>query len=260
MTPCFPSPADTFVRQRSVFWTRPPMNNGSAASRRVGVVTAKPWGTNQSSVAVEGTTVTAFARGLDHPRWLYTLPNGDVLIAETNARHRPDDARGIGGWFFKRYQKKAGGASPMPWCASRMLLGRLISVRLRSRSSTCRVARAITTRRKTSSRRQTGGGSTSRWARIATRPRTVSSGSGNARRSGRWTPPRASIASMRRGCATLWGWRGNLPAALWVAVNERDELEGDLVPDYMTAVREGAFYGWPYSYFGQYVDTRVTPP
>ena len=48
--------------------------------------------------------------------------------------------------------------------------------------------------------------------------------------------------------------------ALWVAVNERDELEGDLVPDYMTAVREGAFYGWPYSYFGQYVDTRVTPP
>ena len=65
---------------------------------------------------------------------------------------------------------------------------------------------------------------------------------------------------MRRGCATLWGWRGNLPAVLWVAVNERDELEGDLVPDYMTAVREGALYGWPYSYFGQYVDTRVTPP
>jgi hypothetical protein len=56
--------------------------------------------------------VNAFARGLDHPRWLYVLPNGDVLVAETNAPKRPDDAKGIKGWFFKRYQKKAGGAVP----------------------------------------------------------------------------------------------------------------------------------------------------
>ena len=47
--------------------------------------------------------------------------------------------------------------------------------------------------------------------------------------------------------------------ALWVAVNERDELGSDLVPDYMTSVRDGAFYGWPYSYFGQHVDDRVKP-
>ena len=47
--------------------------------------------------------------------------------------------------------------------------------------------------------------------------------------------------------------------ALWVAVNERDELGSDLVPDYMTRVRDGAFYGWPYSYFGSHVDTRVKP-
>jgi glucose/arabinose dehydrogenase len=47
--------------------------------------------------------------------------------------------------------------------------------------------------------------------------------------------------------------------ALWTAVNERDELGSDLVPDYMTSVREGAFYGWPYSYFGQHVDQRVKP-
>jgi glucose/arabinose dehydrogenase len=47
--------------------------------------------------------------------------------------------------------------------------------------------------------------------------------------------------------------------ALWTAVNERDELGSDLVPDYMTAVKEGAFYGWPYSYYGQHVDTRVQP-
>jgi glucose/arabinose dehydrogenase len=48
--------------------------------------------------------------------------------------------------------------------------------------------------------------------------------------------------------------------ALWTAVNERDELGGDLVPDYMTSVRDGGFYGWPYSYFGQHVDARVVPP
>lgn len=47
--------------------------------------------------------------------------------------------------------------------------------------------------------------------------------------------------------------------ALWVAVNERDELGNDLVPDYITSVRDGAFYGWPYSYFGANVDDRVTP-
>jgi glucose/arabinose dehydrogenase len=47
--------------------------------------------------------------------------------------------------------------------------------------------------------------------------------------------------------------------ALWVAVNERDELGGDLVPDYMTAVRDGAFYGRPYCYFGTHVDARVKP-
>jgi glucose/arabinose dehydrogenase len=48
--------------------------------------------------------------------------------------------------------------------------------------------------------------------------------------------------------------------ALWVAVNERDELGSDLVPDYMTSVRDGGFYGWPYSYYGTHVDTRVRPP
>jgi glucose/arabinose dehydrogenase len=47
--------------------------------------------------------------------------------------------------------------------------------------------------------------------------------------------------------------------ALWAAVNERDELGNDLVPDYMTSVRDGGFYGWPYSYYGSHVDARVKP-
>ena len=46
---------------------------------------------------------------------------------------------------------------------------------------------------------------------------------------------------------------------MWTSVNERDELGSDLVPDYMTSVADGGFYGWPYSYYGQHVDARVKP-
>jgi glucose/arabinose dehydrogenase len=46
---------------------------------------------------------------------------------------------------------------------------------------------------------------------------------------------------------------------LWASINERDEIGPNLVPDYVTAVREGGFYGWPYSYWGQHVDNRVRP-
>jgi glucose/arabinose dehydrogenase len=78
----------------------------------VHVVDAKGWSADAAPVAADGLTVKAFARGLDHPRWLYVLPNGDVLVAETNAPQRPEDNKGLKGWFFKRYQKKAGGAVP----------------------------------------------------------------------------------------------------------------------------------------------------
>src|SRR5262245_42259027 len=60
----------------------------------------------------EGLSVNPFATGLDHPRWLYVLPNGDVLVAETNAPPRSDEGKGIRGWLFDRYQKQAGGAVP----------------------------------------------------------------------------------------------------------------------------------------------------
>jgi len=78
----------------------------------VKVATAKGWPAGAKPVAAEGTSVAAFAQGLEHPRWLYVLPNGDVLVAETNAPPRPEDGKGIKGKFFKHYQKKAGGAAP----------------------------------------------------------------------------------------------------------------------------------------------------
>ncbi|HEY6353168.1 MAG TPA: sorbosone dehydrogenase family protein, partial [Burkholderiaceae bacterium] len=53
---------------------------------------------------------------------------------------------------------------------------------------------------------------------------------------------------------------GRADGKLWTVVNERDELGSDLVPDYLTSVSEGGFYGWPYSYYGRHVDLRVSPP
>src|SRR5438105_8158594 len=76
------------------------------------VVKAEGWPGDETPIAADGLTVRAFARGLDHPRWLYVLPNGDVLVAETNAPKRPDDGRGIKGFFFRFFQSRAGGAVP----------------------------------------------------------------------------------------------------------------------------------------------------
>jgi glucose/arabinose dehydrogenase len=59
-----------------------------------------------------GLAVNAFAQGLEHPRWLYVLPNGDVLVAETNAPPKPDDGRGIKGWFMKTLMRSAGAGVP----------------------------------------------------------------------------------------------------------------------------------------------------
>ena len=78
----------------------------------IDVVSAKGWTEGKRPDPIAGTSVNAFARDLEHPRWLYVLPNGDVLVAETNGPVRPDDNTSIKGRFVKRYQQKAGGAVP----------------------------------------------------------------------------------------------------------------------------------------------------
>ena len=78
----------------------------------VNVVKAKRWTGDATPLAADGLTVHAFARSLEHPRWIYVLPNGDVLVSETNAPKRPDDGKGIKGFFFRYFQAKAGGAVP----------------------------------------------------------------------------------------------------------------------------------------------------
>ena len=74
----------------------------------VKIAQAQGWPAGQAPTAAQGLSVKAFAAGLDHPRWLHVLPNGDVLVAETNAPPRPDDSAGIIGYFQTEAMKKAG--------------------------------------------------------------------------------------------------------------------------------------------------------
>jgi glucose/arabinose dehydrogenase len=272
----------------------------------VNVVKAVGWGHGAMPTPAAGTTVSAFATGLDHPRWLHVLPNGDVLVAETNAPERPDDAKGIKGWFFKRYQKRAGGAVPS---ANRITLLRdadgngaaevrtafltglhspfgmaLVGNTLFIANTDAVVKVPYTTG--ATEIRQTpqkvtdlpGGTLNHHWTKglIASPDGTklyaaVGSNSNVAENGIDQEEGRAAIweIDVATGASRLFatGLRNPVGMAwepesgmLWTSVNERDELGDDLVPDYITSVRDGGFYGWPYSYFGQHVDDRVEPP
>jgi glucose/arabinose dehydrogenase len=269
----------------------------------VHVVKAKGWTAEAKPLAADGLHVNAFATGLDHPRWVYVLPNGDVLVAETNAPPRPEDAKGIKGWFFKRFQKKAGGAVPS---ANRITLlrdtdgdgaadGRSILLSglnspfgMALVGSTLYVAntdalvsfpyeQGATTIRSpaTTVASLPGGPLNHHWTKnvVASADGSklyVSVGSNSnvaengvdkeAGRAAIWEidartgQHRIFASGLRNPVGMAWEpERGSL----WTAVNERDELGSDLVPDYITSVRDGGFYGWPYSYYGANVDSRV---
>ncbi|HEX3531072.1 MAG TPA: sorbosone dehydrogenase family protein [Thermoanaerobaculia bacterium] len=272
----------------------------------VHVVTAKGWPAGAKPVAAAGTTVAAFAAGLDHPRWLYALPNGDVLVAETNAPERPEDGKGIKGWFFKHFQKKAGGAVPsanritllrdadgdgVAETRSVFLSGLYSPFGMALVGNDLYVADSDAILRFPYTPGQTritapgvkivdlpAGPINHHWTKnIIASPDGkklyvgVGSNSNAAENGIKVEAGRAAIwevdlatgnhrifaSGLRNPVGLAWESESG---ALWVAVNERDELGSDLVPDYMTAVREGAFYGWPYSYFGQHLDTRAKPP
>jgi len=268
----------------------------------VNVVTAKGWTGEETPTAATGLRVTAFARGLSHPRWLYVLPNGDVLVAETNAPNRPDDNKGLKGWFFKKFQAKAGGAVPS---ANRITLLRDVDgdgvaetrfVLLSGLTSpfgmtlvgnTLYVANADAlvgfpytrgathiTALPTMVSALPGGTINHHWTKnvVASpdgRRLYVSVGSNSnvgengidkeAERAAVWEVDpltgkhRIFAAGLRNPVGMAW-----VPetGVLWASVNERDELGSDLVPDYMTGLRDGAFYGWPWVYYGSHVDRR----
>ena len=271
----------------------------------VNVAPARGWKGDAMPKAAPGTVVNAFARGLDHPRWLYVLPNGDVLVAETNAPPKPEDAKGIRGWFLGKFMKKAGAAVPS---ANRITLLRdadgdgiaetrstflegqnapfgmvLVDTEFYVANSDALVRFAYTP----GATRISGSGSNvvdlpagpinHHWTKnvIASRDGkllyvTVGSNSNAAENGMENERERAAIwvvdpktgshrvfaSGLRNPNGMAWE---PTSGQLWTSVNERDEIGSDLVPDYMTSVRDGGFYGWPYSYYGAHVDDRVKP-
>lgn len=271
----------------------------------VHIAPAKGWPAGTTPVAAPGFAVNAFVSGLDHPRWLYVLPNGDVLVAETNAPPRPEEGKGIRGWFMKRVMKRAGSAVPS---ANRITLLRdadgdgraeTRTVFLQGLSSpfgmalvgqTLYVANTDAVVRFPYRPGETSisapavrvadlpaGPRNHHWTRslVASRDGSrlyagVGSNSNVAENGMNEEGSRAAIleidpstghtrvfaSGLRNPVGLAWQPQSG---ALWAAVNERDELGSDLVPDYITSVKDGAFYGWPYSYYGQHVDDRVKP-
>jgi len=272
----------------------------------VKIAPAVGWPQGASPTAASGFRVTALASGLEHPRWVYVLPNGDVLVAESNAPPKPQDGKGIKGAIMKQVMKRAGAGVQS---ANRITLLRdadgdgvaeTRSVLLQGLNSPIGMAlvgnelfiadsdaivkvpyRSGETQITAAPVKVTdlpGGPINHHWTKnlIASRDgrklyATVGSNSnvgenGIEAEEGRaavWEVDRASgakrlFASGLRNPNGM-GWE---PAsgALWTVANERDELGNDLVPDILTSVKDGAFYGWPWCYWGQHVDARVKPP
>ncbi|MEO8155488.1 MAG: sorbosone dehydrogenase family protein [Rhizobacter sp.] len=269
------------------------------------IAPAVGWPQGAKPQAAAGTQVAAFAQSLDHPRWLYVLPNGDVLVAETNAPPKPDDGQGIKGWVMGLVMKKAGAGTPS---ANRItllrdthgngvadmrtvLLGDLHSpFGMALVGDQLYVANSDSVMRfpyRTGDTHITASGTklvdlpagtiNHHWTKnlIASADGsklyvTVGSNSNVGERGIEAENGRAAIweVDTKTGSHRIFAFGLRNPNgmaweprthSLWTVVNERDEIGSDLVPDYMTSVKDGGFYGWPYSYYGQHVDVRVTP-
>ena len=272
----------------------------------VSIAPAEGWPEGGAPTAAPGLSVAVYADGLQHPRWLYPLPNGDVLVAETDAPPKREGAQGVRGWVMGLLMKRAGSSRPS---ANRITLLRdadgdgkpeLRAVLLEGLNSPFGMAlvggslyvadtdallrfpyqpgatRIIAAPEKVAdlpagpinrhwtksliaspdgAKLYVGVGSNSN---VAENGMEVEAG-----RAAIWEIDVATGASrifasgLRNPVGLAWQPESG---ALWTAVNERDEIGSDLVPDYMTSVRDGGFYGWPYSYYGRRVDGRVQPP
>ncbi|MBI6631158.1 sorbosone dehydrogenase family protein [Pseudomonas paralactis] len=271
----------------------------------VNIAPAIGWPEGAKPTAAAGTQVAAFAEGLDHPRWLYVLPNGDVLVAETNAPPKPDDSKGVRGWVMEKVMGRAGAGVPSP---NRITLLRdadhdgvaeTRTVFLQNLNSPFGMTlvgndlyvadsdkllrfpyqpgETAITSQGTTVVDLPGGPLNHHWTKnvVASKDGSklyVSVGSNSnvgengldaeQGRAAIWEVDRATgqhrifASGLRNPNGMAWEPQSG---KLWTAVNERDEIGSDLVPDYITSVKDGGFYGWPFSYYGQHVDVRVTP-
>ena len=260
--------------------------------------TARGWTPGQTPVAAPGLRVNAFASGLDHPRWIEVLPNGDVLVAEAMNHDRPPrsvfdyamistmkraDAMGVSAnritllrdtdgdgiaetreVFLKHQNQPFGmalvddtfyvgntdGVVAFPYTASAGVIaatGRKL-IEFKPGGHWTRSLLLSLDRRKL----YAGVGSLTN---IAENGMAVEEG-----RAAIYELDLASGASrifasgLRNAVGMAWEPHSG---ALWTVVNERDGLGDETPPDYLTSVRDGGFYGWPYCYWGQTVDDRV---
>ena len=273
----------------------------------VNIADAGSWAEGEAPIAAKGYRVEAYADDLDHPRWLYRLPNGDVLVAETN---KPPEkkAGGIMAWIERRIMASAGAgaktanritllrdgdrdgrvderhvflteenglASPFG-----MALGGDGNLYVGNFAGLLRFpyqegATGIDQVGEMVAPFQTAGEKAGHWTRnvvaspdgsklyIAVGSLSNVGEAGLAVEQGRAAIHEYDIASGRMrsfatGLRNPVGMAFNpVSGALWTAVNERDALGSDLVPDYMTRVEDGGFYGWPWLYFGDRVDDRA---
>jgi glucose/arabinose dehydrogenase len=270
----------------------------------VNIAPARGWPVGVTPQAADGTRVVAFASHLDHPRWLTVLPNGDVLVAETNAPARPEDGSGLKGFVMGLVMKRAGAATPS---ADRITLLRdskgigvadersvlleglnapfgmaLIGTDLYVANTDAILRFPYTpgltriTAPGVVVAKLPAGAINHHWTKNLMASAdgrklyvTVGSNSNVAERGMDAEAERAAIWEVDLATGTHRVYASGLRnpnglarapgGALWTVVNERDELGSDLVPDYLTAVRDGGFYGWPYSYFGSHLDARVQP-
>jgi glucose/arabinose dehydrogenase len=272
----------------------------------VNIAPAVGWMPGAVPQPAPGLRVNAFARDLDHPRWLLVLPNGDVLVAESNAPARTDRSAGIRQWLSGLMMKIAGAGVPS---ANRITLLRdtdhdgvadLRTVLLEGLNSPfgmalvedqLYVANTDAVLRFPYVTGQTrielpgvkladlpAGPINHHWTKnLIVDPAgdqlyvTVGSNSNVAERGMALEEQRAAIWAIDRRSGRHRIFASGLrnpnglawepqTRTLWTVVNERDELGSDLVPDYLTSVRDGDSFGWPHTYFGSHVDVRVTSP
>jgi glucose/arabinose dehydrogenase len=273
----------------------------------VNVANAEGWAAGETPTAAAGLSVNAFAAGLSHPRWVYVLPNGDVLVAESNApANRPDENRGIRAFFMRLAMQSAGAGVPS---ADRITLLRdgdgdgvaeMREVFLQGLHSpfgmtlvgndfyVANTDAIVRFPYQSGQTRITAPGT--RLVELPAGPRnhhwtknviaspdgarlyaTVGSNSNVGEHGLDVEEGRAAIWEIDRttGRHRIFAFGLRNPngmdwepttGTLWTVVNERDEIGNDLVPDYMTSVRDGAFYGWPFYYYGTHRDERIEIP
>jgi glucose/arabinose dehydrogenase len=255
----------------------------------VDIASVNRWPDGAKPIAANGMTVNAFASGLEHPRTVYVLPNGDVLVAESNAPPKPDDGKGVPSANRITLLRDADGdgvaetrsifLSGLNSPFGMVLVGEDFYVansdaimkfpyhegdtKISAPGVKLADLPAGTLNHHWTKDLTASPDGTKLYATVGSNSNVGENGMEAEkdraailevdRASGQW---RVFASGLRNPNGPSWNPQ---TGELWVVVNERDELGNDLVPDYMTSVKDGAFYGWPYSYYGDHIDTRVEP-